>query len=69
MIERKCNEKQISMEILKSLTLASIAKFLLLPIMIWNTNTNEIGILIHLALVTVYYGLCLINVYSGIFVF
>lgn len=69
MTERKSNEQLLSMQILKSLTLASIAKFLLLPIMIWNNNTNETGILIHLALVTGYYGLCLINVYSGTFFF
>lgn len=58
-------ELEFCMRTLKSLALASIAKFFLIPIMIWNNNTIEMGILVHLALVMGYYGLCLISVYSG----
>lgn len=64
---KKNNRWDWSNEILlcKTITIANLGKFLLLPIMIWKDNTTEFGLSIHYLLVMGYFLLSFIHVYSG----
>ncbi|XP_037907061.1 protein ARV1 [Hermetia illucens] len=64
--KKKNNRWDWSNEILlcKTITIANLGKFLLLPIMIWKDNTTEFGLSIHYLLVMGYFLLSFIHVYS-----
>lgn len=64
-IKKYDSEKSFLYHLMKSIILASIAKFFLIPIVIWNNNTTDLGVMLHLVLVNGYYFLSLLNVYSG----
>lgn len=62
---KDCEEPTFTDNLVKTVTLGSIAKFFLLPIVIWHSNTTEFGVMLHLILVTGYYFSCLTQAYSG----
>lgn len=58
-------ETKLVILLLKSITLANIAKFFLLPAMIWNKNSESFEKQLNFSLVMAYYLYGLIQVYSG----
>lgn len=59
------NERQFQLILIKSMTIAHVAKFFQLPILIWNKNTSELAALLNYSLVVGYIVLALTHVYSG----
>lgn len=59
-------ETKLVILLLKSITLANIAKFFLLPAMIWNKNSENFEKQLNFTLVMAYYLYGLIQVYSGL---
>jgi hypothetical protein len=59
--------RNLSIDLIKGITLASIGKFFFLPIMIWKDNSTETGVAIHLGLVFGYFLLSLVHVHSGMY--
>lgn len=53
--------------VLKAFVLASIVKFLTLPIYIWRENSTNYGILIHNILILIYFATSLTFVYSTLY--
>jgi hypothetical protein len=56
--------RNLSIDLVKAITLASIGKFFFLPIIIWKENSTAVGVAIHLGLVFAYFLLSLIQVHS-----
>jgi hypothetical protein len=56
--------RNLSVDLIKAITLASIGKFFFLPIIIWKENSTGFGVAIHLGLVFTYFLLSLIQVHS-----
>lgn len=58
-------ESKLFILLLKSVTLANIAKFFLLPAVIWNRDSDSLEQRLNFSLVTAYYLYGLIQVFSG----
>lgn len=63
--QMNCGHIHMMGNIIKSITLASITRFFLLPIIIWHSNTTQLGIQLHDALVGVYFMIALAQIYSS----
>lgn len=59
------NERAFQLSLIKAMTIAHVAKFFQLPILIWNKNTNELATNLNHTLVIGYIILALTHVYSG----
>lgn len=58
-------EKQFLFYLMKTVTLANVTKFFLLPIIIWKNNATQEEITLHTLLITMYFILSLAHIYSG----
>lgn len=55
--------------IFKSITLASITHFFMLPIVVWHENTTPLGVFLHDSFVAAYFLVGMTQIYSSIVLF
>ncbi|XP_055610125.1 protein ARV1 [Uranotaenia lowii] len=63
---RPDGDKSYPLALLQCVILASIAKFFLVPIIIWKQNSTDSGMAIHITLVVTYFVVSLIQIHSVI---
>lgn len=61
--QKLTSEKSYIIHLVKAMTLANIAKFFMIPVVIWSNDTTEVASL-RLLLVNGYYFLSLVNVFA-----
>lgn len=61
----KYGEAECVLNLIKSITIAHVAKFFQLPILIWNKHTSDMVVMLNHGLVMGYIMLAFTHVYSG----